>query len=139
MVASRAKAQLGDFGGILFRGMTPMLWAYVACWGAFCALAAAILVHDRRRLLPEWRAYLRFLLLPWKVALFVPALLFVTFAGRFTDDETWDVVTGSGMSILTYLTAAWAVGPPCAVAQTAAETCRSTVSAPGRGYAARGS
>jgi hypothetical protein len=90
--------------------MTPLLRVYVVCWAAFCVLAVAILVHDRRRLLPEWRAYLRFLLLPWKVALFVPAWLFVTFAGRFTDDETWDVVTGSGMSILTYLTAAWAVG-----------------------------
>jgi hypothetical protein len=41
---------------------------------------------------------------------FVPAFLFVTFAGRFTDDETWDLVTGSGMSILTFLTAPWAIG-----------------------------
>ena len=90
--------------------MTPLLWTYVACWAAFCVLAAAILVHDRRRLIAEWRGYLRFLLVPWKVALFVPALLFVTFAGRFTDDETWDVVTGGGMSIFTYLTAAWAIG-----------------------------
>ena len=90
--------------------MTPALWAYVACWATFVLVAVAILVHDRRRLLPEWRTYLRFLVLPWKVALFVPALLFVTFAGRYTDDETWDVVTGSGMSILTYLTAAWAIG-----------------------------
>jgi hypothetical protein len=40
----------------------------------------------------------------------VPALLFVTFAGRFTNDETWDVVTGSGMAILTFLTAPWVVG-----------------------------
>jgi hypothetical protein len=32
---------------------------------------------------------------PWKLRLFVPALLFVTFAGRFTNDETWDVVTGA--------------------------------------------
>jgi hypothetical protein len=34
----------------------------------------------------------------------------VTFAGRFTDDETWDLVTGSGMSLLTVGTAWWSVG-----------------------------
>jgi len=42
--------------------------------------------------------------------LFVPAFFFVTFAGRLTDDETWDWVTGSGMAILTFLTAPWVVG-----------------------------
>jgi hypothetical protein len=30
--------------------------------------------------------------------------------GRFTDDETWDVVTGAGMSILTFLFAPWSIG-----------------------------
>ena len=37
-------------------------------------------------------------------------LVFVTFAGSFTDDETRDVVTGSGMAVLTFLTAPWSVG-----------------------------
>ena len=83
---------------------------YVACWVAFCVLAAAILVVDRDRVRPEWRKYLGFLCVKWKLALFVPAFLFVTFAGRYTDDETWDIVTGSGMSILTFLTAPWSVG-----------------------------
>jgi len=41
---------------------------------------------------------------------FVPAFLFVSFAGRYTDDETWDFVTGAGMSLLTFLTAPWAIG-----------------------------
>jgi hypothetical protein len=53
---------------------------------------------------------MKFLSVPWKIRIAVVASLFVTFAGRFTDDETWDVVTGSGMSILTYLTAPWAIG-----------------------------
>jgi hypothetical protein len=44
------------------------------------------------------------------LGIFVPALVLVTFAGRFTDDESWDVVTGSGMSILTFLTAPWSLG-----------------------------
>jgi len=40
----------------------------------------------------------------------VPAFFFVTFAGRLTDDETWDWVTGSGMAVLTFLTAPWSIG-----------------------------
>jgi hypothetical protein len=63
-----------------------------------------------KRLVPGWREYLSFLCVPWKWCLFVPAFLFVTFAGRYTNDETWDVVTGSGMAILTFLTAPWVVG-----------------------------
>jgi hypothetical protein len=72
--------------------------------------AAFILVWDRKRLVPEWREYLNFLSVPWKLWLFAPAFLFVTLAGRYTNDETWDAVTGSGMAILTFLTAPWVVG-----------------------------
>src|SRR5437867_7318139 len=91
-------------------GIPTFFVGYVTCWVAFCLLATAILVLDRGRLRGEWRPYLSFLCVPWKVALFVPALLFITFAGRYTDDETWDVVTGLGMSILTFLTAPWSLG-----------------------------
>lgn len=58
----------------------------------------------------EFKAYLRYLLVPWKLAVFAPAAVFVTFAGQFAYDDTWDVVAGGGMSALTYLTAPWAVG-----------------------------
>lgn len=83
--------------------MTP----YIVGWSAFTVLAAFVAWRYVRL---DWRAALSFLLVPWKVAVFVPAILFVTFAGRFTDDETWDVVSGGGMSILTVLTAWWSVG-----------------------------
>jgi hypothetical protein len=88
---------------------------YILFWASYCLLAGAILVLDRKTLLPEWRNYFRFLFLPWKVAIFAPAFLFVSFGGRFTDDETWDFVTGSGMAILTFLTAPWAIGLFCKV------------------------
>jgi hypothetical protein len=88
----------------------PFPGSYVACWVACCGFAAGILWRDRRQLRPEWRAYVRFLGVPWKLAIFFPAGIFVTFAGRFTDDETWDAVTGGGMSVLTFLTAPWALG-----------------------------
>jgi hypothetical protein len=80
---------------------------YIAGWCAFTVLAALVAFRYVRL---AWRDALAFLLVPWKVAVFVPAILFVTFAGRFTDDETWDVVSGAGMSILTVLTAWWSVG-----------------------------
>jgi hypothetical protein len=90
--------------------ISPFFVRYMAIWASFCLLAAFILVWDRKRLVPEWREYWRFLCVPWKLWLFVPALIFVTFAGRYTNDETWDCVTGSGMAILTFLTAPWSIG-----------------------------
>lgn len=90
--------------------MTPFLEKYVLGWTVFSAIAGWIMLGDRKRLAVELPVYLRFLFIPWKLCLFVPALLFVTFAGRYTDDETWDVITGGGMSFLTFLTAPWAAG-----------------------------
>lgn len=90
--------------------LSPFIAKYIACWASFCLIAVLILVKDWGRLLPEWRDYVRFLSVPWKLWLFLPALVFVSFAGAFTDDETWDVVTGSGMAILTFLTAPWSIG-----------------------------
>lgn len=90
--------------------LAPFYLTYMALWMSFCLLALIMMMLDRRRLIPEWQDYLRLLFMPWKLALFVPALLFVSFAGRFTNDETWDVVTGAGMSLLTFLTAPWSVG-----------------------------
>jgi len=92
--------------------MTPFLWTYVAAWTAFCGLAAGLAWKKRetlglRKLAIEGIA---FLCVPWKVALFVPAIVFVTFAGKFTDDETWDVISGGGMSVFTFATSWWVVG-----------------------------
>jgi hypothetical protein len=56
---------------------------YIAAWGLFCVMALAIVFADRKTLLPGWPNYFRFLTVPWKPGLFLPALLFVTFAGRF--------------------------------------------------------
>jgi hypothetical protein len=64
---------------------------YIAIWVSFCVVAAAIVSLDRKRFIPESREYWGFLCVPWKLCLFVPAFLFVTFAGRYTNDETWDV------------------------------------------------
>jgi len=91
-------------------GISPFFVKYLAIWASFCLVAVFILILDRKRLFLESREYLSSLCVPWKLCLFVPALIFVTFAGRYTNDETWDLVTGSGMAILTFLTAPWAIG-----------------------------
>ena len=90
--------------------VSPFFIKYIAGWASFCLIAVLILAWDRKRVLPEWREYWSFLCVPWKLCLFAPALLFVTVAGRYTNDETWDFVTGSGMAILTFLTAPWSIG-----------------------------
>ncbi len=88
----------------------PRLLWYVAGWIAFCLVAVGILVSDRVQVRGELQRYWAYLTMPWKLATFVPAFTFVTFAGRFTDDETWDVITGGGMAVLTFLTAPWCLG-----------------------------
>lgn len=88
----------------------PRLLWYVAGWISVCLLGLGILVHDRHRVHVEWNGYWNYLTMRWKVCSFALAFVFVTFAGRFTDDETWDVITGGGMSLLTFITAPWCVG-----------------------------
>jgi len=88
----------------------PLFLWYVAGWTGFCLLAALIVAHDHVEVWPEVRRYWAYLTMRWKLAFFVPAVLFITFAGRFTDDETWDVVSGGGMSVLTFLSAPWCLG-----------------------------
>lgn len=94
--------------------MTPAPTPYVAAWLTFCLVAALVAVRSVRI---SWTDALAFVLVPWKVAVFVPAILFVTFAGHFTNDETWDVVSGGGMSLLTVATSWWSVGTMARVAR----------------------
>ena len=87
--------------------MTPFLQQYLVGWLIFCVIAAIVAARSVRLRRSD---VLAFLAIPWKIALFVPACVFVTFAGHFTDDETWDLVSGGGMSLLTVATAWWSVG-----------------------------
>ncbi|MBL8932963.1 MAG: hypothetical protein JNM69_00330 [Archangium sp.] len=87
--------------------MNGFLVRYLISWLAFCGLAVVLFVKDVR---VGWRAQAQALLVPWRLALFVPAIVFVTFAGRYTDDETWDVGCGGGMALLTFLTSGFSIG-----------------------------
>lgn len=87
--------------------MDTFLVRYLVSWVAFCCLALVLFMKD---VTVDWRAQLNALLVPWRVAVFLPAIVFVTLAGRYTNDETWDVICGGGMSVLTVVTSGWSVG-----------------------------
>ncbi|MDP1922687.1 MAG: hypothetical protein Q8L14_40975 [Myxococcales bacterium] len=87
--------------------MDTFLLRYLVSWVAFCTLALVLFVRDVK---VDWRGQLKVLFVPWRVAVFLPAIVFVTVAGRYTNDETWDVVCGGGMSVLTVVTSGWSVG-----------------------------
>jgi len=87
--------------------MDAFLVRYLVSWVAFCCLAGTLFVKD---VTVDWRSHARALLVPWRLAAFLPAIAFVTFAGRYTNDETWDVVCGGGMSVLTVATSGWSIG-----------------------------
>lgn len=82
---------------------------YALTWTVFCFVSLVMALRDPA-IIREARAYVGYLLVPWKVTVFIPAAVFVTFAGQFAYDDTWDYVSGGGMSLLTYLTAPWAIG-----------------------------
>lgn len=89
--------------------LSSPLDVYLAIWTTATVAAIVVVLHDPR-IVSEAKSYLIYIMMPWKIAVLIPAALFVTFAGQFAFDDTWDLVTGGGMSVLTYMTAPWAVG-----------------------------
>lgn len=87
--------------------MSSFLVRYLVGWVAVCLLAVIVFVKDVQ---VDWAAHARALVVPWRLALFLPAIAFVTWAGRFTDDETWDAWCGGGMAVLTFFTSGYAIG-----------------------------
>ena len=83
---------------------------YVALWFAACMVALGLAVRHRAEFPPLHTGYWRFLLAPWKVTLFAVALAGMVWLGPRSGDPTWDWVDASFMSILTYVSAPWAVG-----------------------------
>lgn len=75
----------------------PLLSAYVVAW-SLATIAAVLAALGTPAIRSELGDYARFLVVPWKLAVFVPAAIFVTFAGRFAYDDTWDIVEEDGSS-----------------------------------------
>ena len=90
--------------------MTPLLTAYLTAYSLACALAIFLMLRERKRLVLFQPGYWRFLRSGWKLATFAIAAVAMTIMAPYTGDPTWDYVDASFMSILTFLTAPWAVG-----------------------------
>lgn len=82
----------------------------MAAYTTACIVAVILLVRERRSLVLLQPAYRRYLRSPWKLLTFGIAALSMTIMAPYTGDPTWDYVDAAFMSILTFLTAPWAVG-----------------------------
>lgn len=83
---------------------------YTYCWLFLLTLALWHLASTRSTNKLLSRNYFRFLTVRWKTVTFAISATTVTFLGPYTTVDTWDWFDGGLMSILTYLTAPWAVG-----------------------------
>ncbi len=90
--------------------MTPAFTIYVTAYAVASAVAAILIVRERASLVLLQPEYRRYLASPWKLLTFAIAALSMIIMAPYTGDVTWDYVDAAFMSILTFLTAPWAVG-----------------------------
>ncbi len=90
-------------------GLTPAFSAYLIGYSLACVIAAVWMVHERDSLLLFRADYRRYLSSPWKLVTFAVAATAMTIMAPYTGDPTWDYVDAAFMSILTFLTAPWAI------------------------------
>ena len=90
--------------------MTAAFTAYILAYTAACAVAAFLLFRERSSLVLFQSAYRKYLQSPWKLLTFAVASVSMVVMAPYTGDPTWDYVDASFMSVLTFLTAPWAVG-----------------------------
>lgn len=90
--------------------IAPAFQVYLAAYTLACLVAATLMFRERSTLVLFKPDYRRFLFAPWKILTFTIAALAMTVMAPYTGDPTWDYVDASFMSVLTFLTAPWAVG-----------------------------
>lgn len=90
--------------------LTPAFAAYLTAYTLACVAAAFLMVRERKALVLFRPAYRKYLQSAWKLLTFAIAALAMTVIAPYTGDPTWDYVDAAFMSILTFLTAPWAVG-----------------------------
>lgn len=82
----------------------------MSVWMLACAVAVLLMVRDRAVISLFQNDYWHYLLRTWKVITFLIAAVVMAVMAPYTGDPTWDYVDASFMSLLTFLTAPWAVG-----------------------------
>ena len=90
--------------------LEPFFQAYIAFYVLAMLIGAALMVRERARLSLFSNDYRKFLCVPWRLGTFIIAAIGLTAVAPYTGDPTWDYFDAIMMSVLTYLTAPWAVG-----------------------------
>lgn len=75
-----------------------------------CVVAIGLMIKHRKTIILFQKAYRDYLLIKWKVITFLVALSAFVVLAPYTGDITWDYYDAAFMSILTFITAPWAVG-----------------------------
>ncbi len=94
----------------VLRELEPFFQAYVACYALAMLAGAALMLRERHRLSLFSSDYRTFLGQPWRLTTFIIAAVGMVLVAPYTGDPTWDYFDALMMSVLTYLTAPWAVG-----------------------------
>lgn len=90
--------------------MTPFYYAYIALWVLACVVAIVLMVRNRSTIILLQKQYWDFLKIKWKLITFIIATSAFIILAPYTGDPTWDYYDAAFMSILTFITAPWAVG-----------------------------
>lgn len=102
--------------------LTPPFVAYLTGYSVASVVAVALMLRERKSLLLFQPEYRRYLFSKWKLLTFAIAATAMVVIAPYTGDPTWDYFDASFMSILTFLTAPWAVGTLYLALQRQAKT-----------------
>lgn len=83
---------------------------YTTGWIALCVSALTIYILNRKVFVFSCKKYWAFLTKPWKIITFIIAATLMTVVAPYSGDFTWDYYDAFFMSVLTFISAPWAVG-----------------------------
>ena len=90
--------------------MAPIFKLYIIGWSTACFVALFLWMKGWKSFALSRKEYWRFILKPWRVSTFIVACSGMIGIAPYTGDPTWDYFDAFFMSVLTYLTAPWALG-----------------------------
>jgi hypothetical protein len=90
--------------------LSPFFAGYLGAWSTAMLVALLLMLRRRRQLSLFGAGYRGSLFVPWKVITFLAAAVPMSVMAPYTGDPTWDWFDAAMMSLLTFLTAPWAVG-----------------------------
>jgi len=90
--------------------MVPIFKLYIIGWSTACFVALFLLIKGWKSFALSRKEYWCLLLKPWRVSTFIIACSGMIVIAPYSGDPTWDYFDAFFMSVLTYLTAPWALG-----------------------------